>query len=106
MLAQEVQYYVNHEINRNYKALGLVMLSKKYVGVEQALIATEFRPDKFAKKELINNYKRHDFTREDALQMAKFRADTGASYRDIAFKFDCSDGYAYLTMQKHGLIKK
>ena len=106
MQAEHLDFYAERDINRNYKTLRMVIVSEEEVSVKQALKAARFIEDIREKKEHLNNWKRHGFTREDALIIAQYRENTGASYRQLAEHFKCSDGYAYNTLKKYGLIKE
>ena len=76
----------DRDLKNNYRALELALDYKTEITVELALIATGLRGSWAASQPPVNNYKKHNFTRSDAQEMARMRK-SGSTYFDIGNKF-------------------
>lgn len=104
MNADDIDFLADYDLKNNYTALKLALEYKTEITVELALIATGLRGGFAAKQPPINHYKRHDFTREDAREMAKMRQEN-KTYTDIGDKFRCSPSHVYIVLRKYGLLE-
>lgn len=101
---EDVDLLADRDLKNNYRALELALDYKTEITVELALIATGLRGSWAASQPPVNNYKKHNFTRSDAQEMARMRK-SGSTYFDIGNKFQCSPSHIYIVLRKYGLFE-
>jgi hypothetical protein len=107
MLAQEVNYYSVHDINRNYGAAVLAVLGR--MSVEKALrkVADIDMHHLGTKPDREGNWK---YTDDEVREMARLRkeGDGGKpmTYADIAALYGTSTNVIYVTLKRRGLFEK
>jgi hypothetical protein len=105
MLAEQIDYYADHDLNYNYMALKLSVV--KRITPERALAAVaDMSTYAEANRPTRDRNQGHvKYADEDVVDMARLRGE-GMTYLDVGDIFGVSAQSIYKTLKRRGLLQK